>query len=109
MGAYAINLNEGTFAQDKDTYKNRLMDPQWKTRKEEILKRDGYRCVVCGSTEALEVHHRQYHYLIAAGRYRDPWDYDDHILITLCKECHSDGHAHYKVPVIFIDKTNKTV
>ncbi|MEW5846432.1 MAG: HNH endonuclease [Bacteroidota bacterium] len=107
MGAFAIDLNEGTFSQDTDSYKNRLMDPRWKARKEEILKRDDHRCVVCGSTEELEVHHRQYHYMVGASRYRDPWDYNDSLLITLCKKCHSNGHKHYKIPVIFMDKNNK--
>lgn len=107
MGAYAIDLDEGTFAQDGDTYKNRLKDPRWRVRREEILKRDGYRCVVCGSTEDPEVHHRQYHYMVGASRYRDPWDYADELLITLCRKCHSNGHEHYKVPVVFLDSNNK--
>ncbi len=109
MGAYAKDLNEGTFSQDTDKYKNKLMDPRWDTRRNQILKRDGYQCVVCKSSENLEVHHRQYHYIIDAGCYRNPWDYPDYLLITLCKTCHADGHNHYKIPVVFVNDKPKNL
>lgn len=79
-----------------------LFHPSWKLRRQQILARDGHRCVHCKSDRGLQVHHRQYHFLIAQQRFRYPWDYPDHLLITLCEPCHNRGHNKYKVPTINI-------
>jgi len=48
------------------------------------MERDGWACVNCGSsTETLNVDHKCY------VRGRDPWEYDDSELQTLCQPCHS--------------------
>ena len=58
----------------------------WKRVRNSVVKRDGGRCAVCGSSEILAVHHRI------------PWltcrEDNPENLITLCKSC------HYKVEFI---------
>jgi 5-methylcytosine-specific restriction endonuclease McrA len=84
------------------TYAAELFKPEWKLKREEILKRDHYKCVVCRSVTILQVHHRQYHFIVSEHKFRLPWDYPDQLLITLCESCHKRGHSKYKVPTINI-------
>jgi 5-methylcytosine-specific restriction endonuclease McrA len=49
-----------------------------------VLKRDGWRCQVCGATSNLEVHHQQ-------TRGRLGHDCAEN-LITLCTGCHKHQH-----------------
>ncbi len=79
-----------------------LFRPEWRQKRELILARDNYTCQFCGTTDnsLLQVHHRQYHYVCRLGKFKDPWDYPDECLITICKRCHDRGHAQYKVPKI---------
>ena len=52
-----------------------------------VLKRDGWRCQVCGSLRNLEVHHLQFR--------SQSGDDDEANLITVCTRCHSQFHyAH---------------
>jgi hypothetical protein len=79
-----------------------LFHPSWKAKRKEILHRDMHRCVHCRSGKDLQVHHRQYHFRVSEQKFRLPWDYPDHLLITLCESCHNKGHNKYKVPTITI-------
>jgi 5-methylcytosine-specific restriction endonuclease McrA len=79
-----------------------LFTPQWRNRREQILLRDHSKCVICTSSENLQIHHRQYHFLVRQSQFRLPWEYADHLLITLCESCHGRGHSKYKVPTINI-------
>lgn len=79
-----------------------LFHPNWKARRKEILDRDMNRCVHCRSDKDLQVHHRQYHFVASEQKFRLPWDYPGHLLITLCESCHNKGHHKYKVPTITI-------
>ena len=79
-----------------------ILHPNWKARRKEILTRDQHRCRICNSIKELQVHHRQYLFVKATQRFKSPWDYPDHLMITLCSNCHSRGHAMYKVPSIII-------
>jgi len=54
-------------------YGELLRSPQWIKRRDQILKRDGYKCLNCGSAIRLEVHHRQYHIIRKADDFRKPW------------------------------------
>jgi 5-methylcytosine-specific restriction endonuclease McrA len=80
-------------------YAEMLRTTQWLERRKQIIKRDNYRCLNCGSSYGLEVHHRQYHKIKRTGENRKPWAYTDHNLITLCSRCHQVGHKKYTVPV----------
>lgn len=70
------------------TYAEKLKDPRWQRRRLEILSRDEFTCQNCfGSEETLHVHHALYR------KGRDPWEYDDDELITLCETCHGNVEA----------------
>ena len=90
---------ENSSAGNHGAYGATLFDPRWKARRKEILERDHHRCVICHSAESLQVHHRQYHFVKSMNVYKNPWEYDDSLLITLCESCHKKGHGQYKVPV----------
>ena len=81
----------------KVLYTNQLELPQWHLKREEILKRDSYRCRACGSAVSLQVHHRQYHIDKKTGEYVAPWKYNNKYLITLCNKCHTGGHLLYRI------------
>lgn len=76
-----------------------LFDPRWKQKRLEIISRDKNKCLVCGSENDLQVHHRQYQFSISLNAFRNPWEYDNKLMITLCESCHQKGHRLYKVPI----------
>lgn len=84
------------------SYGNLLFDQRWKNKRAAIVGRDNGCCVICKNTEDLQVHHRQYHFIKSANAFKMPWDYADHLMITLCKSCHQRGHSKFKVPTITI-------
>ena len=68
-------------------YSEKLKHPLWQRKRLDILNRDGFKCRCCGDeTRTLHVHHLKY------ARGRDPWDYPDSSLITLCEGCHEIEH-----------------
>jgi hypothetical protein len=72
----------------KNSYSEKLKDPRWQKKRLEILSRDNFSCLICGDSEStLHVHHRYY----INGR--EPWDYNDNLLATLCDSCHSSEHS----------------
>ena len=79
-----------------------LFRPEWKLKREEILKRDSNSCVICNSADSVQIHHRQYHFVVAKNQFKLPWEYPGNLLITLCESCHRRGHSKYKVPTINI-------
>ncbi|MEJ5265416.1 MAG: HNH endonuclease [Bacteroidales bacterium] len=79
-----------------------LLDIRWRMRRQQIIERDGGKCLICKSTDNLEVHHRQYHFHTRINRYAMPWDYPDDVLITLCQRCHREGHRLYKIPTLYL-------
>jgi hypothetical protein len=55
------------------------------------MERDNFCCIVCFDKEnSLNVHHRYYEF----GK--DPWDYDNDVLVTLCDKCHGYEHDYMK-------------
>lgn len=75
-----------------------LLTERWKQKREQILERDNRQCRNCGFANNLQVHHRQYHINSKTGFKREPWDYDNKYLVTLCNSCHEAGHQQYQVP-----------
>lgn len=73
-----------------EEYKKALKDGRWQIRKTEIMQRDGFACVKCGASASdgvvLNVHHLNYY------PDRNPWEYEDNDLITLCENCHKKVH-----------------
>ena len=66
------------------TYSDKLKDPRWQKRRLEVMQRDGWQCVRCGSGLndgiPFNVHHLRYH--------KEPWNARDEDLETLCEQCH---------------------
>ena len=86
-------------------YLEKLKDKRWKNKARKIVHRDGYKCTACGSKKKLEVHHTFYY-----EDYRNPWEYPNESLITVCKICHRDYHEHHEIeirPVTKIKPKNK--
>lgn len=66
-------------------YSEKLRDPRWQRKRLEVLQRDEWHCQICFDGEStLHVHHRYYE------RGKDPWDYPDRALVTLCESCHEE-------------------
>jgi 5-methylcytosine-specific restriction endonuclease McrA len=55
------------------------------TLRRRIKKRDGNRCVRCGSTENLRVHHLR--------QVADGGGHEEANLVTLCADCHGAVHG----------------
>ena len=61
------------------------LDPlSYESLRQQILRRDGWRCQSCGAMSNLEVHHREF-------RRHSGADAEEN-LITLCAACHSRMH-----------------
>jgi 5-methylcytosine-specific restriction endonuclease McrA len=61
------------------------LDPvSYESLRQQILRRDGWRCQSCGTMSNLEVHHREF-------RGRSGSDSEEN-LITLCVACHASVH-----------------
>jgi len=65
------------------TYAQRLKDPRWQKKRLKILERDEWKCTHCAAEgKTLHVHHAYYE------KWKNPWDYPDHALVTVCEPCH---------------------
>lgn len=59
--------------------------PKWyENLRQQVLRRDGWRCQNCGALSNLEVHHRELR--------SQSGDDAEQNLITLCTRCHSIVH-----------------
>jgi len=63
----------------------RLQEENYRELRKHVLRRDGWRCQLCGSMTNLEVHHKQF-------RSHSGED-SEHNLITLCPDCHASTHG----------------
>lgn len=68
-----------------------LKSEEWDIKRKNILKRDNYTCVECGSKENLNVHHLTYRHRYEERSYE---------LVTLCKKCHEEVHFRKKKNII---------
>ena len=64
----------------KEEYQEYLQSEHWLSVREERKKIDNYRCILCGSSENINVHHLSYENIGEENIYLD--------LLTLCKRCH---------------------
>jgi ATP-dependent DNA helicase RecQ len=62
----------------------RLDALSYETLRQEVLRRDGWRCQSCGAVSNLEVHHKQFRSHLG--------DDSELNLITLCSYCHARLH-----------------
>jgi 5-methylcytosine-specific restriction endonuclease McrA len=84
-------------------YTEKLSDPRWMMLRVRIIQRDGNICVQCRSTGELHVHHSHYR----DGR--EPWEYRDADLHTLCSRCHEKVHGIPIVTPLISSRRNKKV
>jgi hypothetical protein len=68
------------------TLDDKAYSGDWPVARKQALTRDSYRCVECGETEPLEVHH------IVPVRMGGV--HDVAFLVTLCRPCHRRLHRH---------------
>lgn len=81
LHSFAGFLPEKTMSE----YSEKLKDPRWQKMRLEILNRDNWHCQICMAGEfTLHVHHRRY------LRGKLPWEYPQHMLVTLCEYCHAE-------------------
>jgi 5-methylcytosine-specific restriction endonuclease McrA len=57
----------------------------YETLRQFVLRRDGWRCQLCGTMSNLEVHHKQF-------RSHSGHDAEENLL-TLCNDCHASVHG----------------
>lgn len=58
----------------------------WRMVRNKVLKRNNYRCVVCGSRKDLDVHHIDLRAAVPNAE-------NEQNLVTLCRKCHVRVHA----------------
>jgi len=63
----------------------RLESVSYEKLRQQILRRDNWRCQSCGAMSNLEVHHKQFR----SQRGQD----SEENLITLCVSCHASRHG----------------
>jgi ATP-dependent DNA helicase RecQ len=67
-----------------DPSRLRLDQESYEALRQQVLRRDGWRCQSCGTMLNLEVHHMQF-------RSHSGHDSEEN-LITLCASCHASVH-----------------
>ena len=61
------------------------LDPMsYESLRQQVLRRDGWRCQSCGAMSNLEVHHKEFR--------SQSGDDSEENLITLCAACHHETH-----------------
>lgn len=71
----------------RKTRDKRRDDERFDGNREKVLKRDGYKCTQCGTTENLHIHHKD-----RTGSSPKPNNAPDN-LVTLCVNCHAAEHS----------------
>ncbi len=91
---------------ENKTYSEKLRDPRWQKKRLEILNRDEFRCQMClDEKTTLNVHHHDY------KQGREPWEYDNDMLITYCEVCHkseTDKRHDLEMQILQLLKEVKT-
>ncbi len=64
--------------------RSRLDPASYEELRQQVLRRDGWRCQLCGALSNLEVHHKEFR--------SQSGDDSEENLITLCAECHAQVH-----------------
>jgi 5-methylcytosine-specific restriction endonuclease McrA len=74
-----------------DDYRRFLLSNTWREKRKLVLRRDGWRCAICGSGDVpLHVHHLTYSSPWGAEPLRD--------LLSVCSEHHHAMHTHSAWP-----------
>jgi len=62
----------------------RLDAASYERLRQQVLRRDGWRCQACGTMSNLEVHHKEFRSRLG--------DDSEANMITLCTVCHASAH-----------------
>lgn len=73
---------------------------QYRKWRQSVLKRDGYKCAICGSKKNLEAHH------IKPFAHFENYRLDINNGITLCRKCHKQVHKEQNGERLHIRKQN---
>ena len=92
------------FTKTQEPYSFLLERREWRAKRLKIIARDNYSCKGCGRHQGPDVHLQVHHLHYIYGR--DPWEYKDSELVTLCESCHSQEHSDHLVPVYRLDGDN---
>lgn len=65
-------------------------DKRWLNKRQQVLRRDNFKCRGCGTKNELRCHHSYY----ISGR--ELWEYPLVSFFTLCEGCHSEFHEKIK-------------
>ena len=68
------------------TARLRLDPMSYEHLRQQVLRRDSWRCQSCGAMSNLEVHHKWFR--------SHSGDDSEENLITLCSKCHASTHGH---------------
>ena len=71
---------------DPKRVRSRLDPAPYEKLRQQVLRRDGWRCQACGTMSNLEVHHKEFRSRVG--------DDSEGNLITLCTTCHACVHGH---------------
>ena len=73
----------------KEAKRKKIDRERFSGMRQAVLARDGYKCVLCGSTEQLQIHHKDH-----IGRNHSADERNDTMenLVTLCASCHIKQH-----------------
>jgi len=65
-----------------------LKSPEWFDLREQVLERDGWKCVICEFVGRLDGHHVRYP--------QDPYECPTYFVVALCRKCHDEVHDEGK-------------
>lgn len=110
-----------------NSYRELLQTDQWRNRRQEILRKDEFKCTKCKVYSTINLGGQHYGRLILKGTLlsgkplyelepakthvslhvhhtlyvieRNPWNYGDKELVTLCFSCHMKEHEEVIIPV----------
>jgi len=83
-------------------YSDKLRDPRWQKKRLEVFERDCWACARCGDdSSTLSIHHLHYE----PGR--NPWDYENDKLITLCQTCHHEDYEYMPQAIATLNRAVK--
>lgn len=69
-------------------YEGKISSAHGQRKADKVRQRDDYTCKICGDTNGnMQVHH------IIYLPDKLPWEYPDHLLVTLCRKCHKIIHS----------------
>ena|SRR5690606_32584214 len=68
------------------SYQDFLESEYWGIVRSMVMKRDGYKCIICKSTKRLQVHHDTYR-----NHFKEHRNLKD--LMVLCRDCHYEHHC----------------